>query len=264
MHSKLSQMIATVLKELDSLRQELINHKLYTKVNSIEDIQRFTEDHVFAVWDFMSLLKALQLHLTCVTLPWTPSANPTTRRFINEIVFGEESDVDQHGVTMSHYEMYLDAMEQIGGDTSQVTRFCQLIQEGSNIEEAFSKIDIDESVKEFVIFTFDAIATQKPHIIAAVFTFGREDLIPDMFIEIVKGLSETTTIDKLIYYLERHIELDGDEHGPISLKMVEELCGGDEEKWEEAINYSKQALQQRISLWDGIADKIMQQEAILQ
>lgn len=257
-------MIATVLKELDPLRQELINHKLYSKVNSIEDIQRFTENHVFAVWDFMSLLKALQLHLTCVTLPWIPSANPTTRRFINEIVFGEESDVDQHGATMSHYEMYLAAMEQIGADTSVVIRFCQLIQEGNNIKEAFSQIDADATVKQFVTFTFDAIATQKPHIIAAVFTFGREDLIPDMFIEIVKGLGEASAIDNLIYYLERHIELDGDEHGPISLKMVEELCGDDEKKWEEAINYSKQALQQRISLWDGIAEKIMQQEVILQ
>jgi len=257
-------MINDILNELDSLRQELINHPLYKSVNTKEDVQLFTQQHVFAVWDFMSLLKALQLHLTCVSLPWTPSSNPTTRRFINEIVFGEESDIDQHGITMSHYEMYLAAMEQIGADSSQMNHFCDLIQEGNTIAETFEQVNAPKEVQEFVEFTFEVIATQKPHIIAAVFTFGREDLIPDMFIEIVKGLNTDSKIDKLIYYLERHIELDGDEHGPISLKMVEELCGEDQLKWDEALLYSKKALQHRIFLWDVITEKIALKETVLQ
>lgn len=256
-------MINGILNELDSLRKELINHPLYKSVKTKEDVQLFTQQHVFAVWDFMSLLKALQLHLTCVSLPWTPSSNPTTRRFINEIVFGEESDIDQYGVTMSHYEMYLAAMEQIGADTSQMNLFCKSIQEGNSINKAFEQIHVSKAVQEFVAFTFEVIATQKPHIIAAVFTFGREDLIPDMFIEIVKGLGQDATIDKLVYYLERHIELDGDEHGPISLKMVEELCGQDQVKWDEALAYSKKALLHRIALWSDIALAIENQKVVL-
>ncbi|NQY30575.1 MAG: DUF3050 domain-containing protein [Flavobacteriaceae bacterium] len=256
-------MINHILDKLDPLRKELVNHPLYKEVKTEEDIQLFTQQHVFAVWDFMSLLKALQLHLTCVSLPWTPSSNPTTRRFINEIVFGEESDVDQHGVTMSHYEMYLEAMQQLGADTSQMEHFCGLIQEGASFEKAFQQIKIPEAVKDFVSFTFEVIATQKPHVIAAVFTFGREDLIPDMFIEIVKGIGDKQAIDKLIYYLERHIELDGDEHGPISLKMVEELCGQDQVKWDEALIYSKKALQHRIGLWNSIASGIKEQKSVL-
>jgi len=256
-------MINGILNELDSLRQELINHPLYKSVNTKEDIQLFTQQHVFAVWDFMSLLKALQLHLTCVNLPWTPSSNPTTRRFINEIVFGEESDVDQQGVAMSHYEMYLAAMQQIGADTFQMNQFCYLIQEKKTVEQALEQVNIPKEVEAFVIFTFEVIATQKPHIIAAVFTFGREDLIPDMFIEIVKGLNTDSKIDKLVYYLERHIELDGDEHGPISLKMVEELCGKDQGKWDEALVYSKKALQHRIALWDSITSTINEQKRVL-
>jgi len=256
-------MINYILEELDSLRAELVNHSLYKEVNTTKDLQLFTELHAFAVWDFMSLLKALQLHLTCVSLPWTPSTNPTTRRFINEIVFGEESDVDQKGETMSHYEMYLEAMQQVGADTSQMEQFCGLIQEGISIEKAFQQIKIPEAVKDFVSFTFEVIATQKPHVIAAVFTFGREDLIPDMFIEIVKGLGDKQVIDKLVYYLERHIELDGDEHGPISLKMVEELCGKDQVKWDEALMYSKKALQHRIGLWNSIASGIKEQKSVL-
>jgi len=256
-------MIENILAQLDSLRKELVNHSLYKSVKTKEDIQLFTQQHVFAVWDFMSLLKALQVHLTCVSLPWTPTSNPTTRRFINEIVFGEESDVDQYGITMSHYEMYLAAMEQIGADTSEMNLFCDAIKKGETLEQAFQTINVSTAVQEFVAFSFEVIATNKPHIIAAVFTFGREDLIPDIFIEIVKGLSKDLSIDKLVYYLERHIELDAGEHGPISLKMVEELCGDDQEKWDEALVFSKKALQHRITLWNAIALEIEKHKAVL-
>lgn len=247
-------MIEKVLEALDPLREQLVQHPLYTQIHTRKDVQKFTETHVFAVWDFMSLLKALQQHLTGVALPWTPTKNPVTRRFINEIVFGEESDVDRNGVAMSHYEMYLEAMQQLGASTNQVTQFVAQIQNGNTISQAFNTIKANPVVEAFINFTFEVIATQKPHVIAAVFTFGREDLIPDMFIELVKGLGTASETDKLIYYLERHIELDGDEHGPMSLKMIEELCGDDNQKWEEAIHYSKQALQQRILLWNHILE----------
>ncbi|MFL1895075.1 DUF3050 domain-containing protein [Aquimarina sp. 2-A2] len=240
----------------------MLSHSLYDHIATIEDLQRFTEAHVFAVWDFMSLLKGLQQHLTCVTLPWVPSANPTTRRFINEIVFGEESDIDAEGQPMSHYEMYLEAMQQLGADTSTIRSFVTQISQSKSLEDAFSAITIHPSVREFISFTFDVLATNKPHIIAAVFAFGREDLIPDLFIALVKGLAKDKAqqLDKLVYYLERHIELDGDEHGPISLRMVEELCQQDTEKWEEATRYSQLALQKRIDLWDGIYHTIAQSE----
>jgi len=159
--------------------------------------------------------------------------------------------------------MYLEAMQQLGANTLQMEQFCGLIQEGVSVEKAFQQINIPETVKDFVSFTFEVIATQKPHVIAAVFTFGREDLIPDMFIEIVKGIGDKQAIDKLVYDLERHIELDGDEHGPISLKMVEELCGQDKLKWDEALIYSKKALQHRIGLWSSISSGIKEQKNVL-
>ncbi|MBP2831577.1 DUF3050 domain-containing protein [Aquimarina sp. U1-2] len=245
--------IENITKELEPLRVQLQTHSLYQDIKDIEGVRVFMQNHVFAVWDFMSLLKSLQFHLTTVNVPWIPSSNPKTRRFINEIVLAEESDVNQAGESVSHFEMYLNAMQEAGADTLQINRLLQQLCDNKTVEEGLESIATIDEVKDFVEFTFQVIATNKPHIIAAVFTFGREDLIPDMFIALVKSIASSSgsALTHLIYYLERHIELDGDEHGPLSLEMVETLCTNKKE-WNEALYYSKKALEKRITLWTGI------------
>jgi hypothetical protein len=249
--------LAQLKKALQPVREQLVHHPLYNSLQTIEDIRCFTEQHVYAVWDFMSLLKSLQRHLTCVQLPWVPVGSGNTRYLINEIVLGEETDVDEAGQRMSHFELYLQAMTQMEADTTPVELFLAQVQEGISVRQAMQQQYMLPAVQDFVNHTFSVIEQQPAHVQAAVFTFGREDLIPGMFISMVKELSEKNPqISIFRYYLERHIEVDGDHHSHLAMEMVSELCGDDEVKWQEATQASLLALQQRKLLWDAVLQQV--------
>ena len=250
--------IEKIEEQISGLRERLKNHELYYHLSEVRDIKIFMEKHVYAVWDFMSLLKALQQQLTCVSVPWKPSSNAKTARFINEIVMGEESDIDVNGTPISHYQMYIDAMKEVGANTNGIDHFLNSLRSSVSVLETINQVPLHPAVKDFLKLTFETIATGKPHLVAAAFTFGREDLIPDMFIEIVGKAAKknATSYPRFMYYLNRHIEIDGDEHGPLSLKMVSELCGEDALKWQEAAEVAQKSLAVRIALWDAIDQEI--------
>jgi hypothetical protein len=239
---------------LSPLRQQLHAHSLYSRIHHLGDIRLFMESHVFAVWDFMSLLKALQRTLTCVDVPWIPTPFPRSRRFINEIVLGEESD-EYQGRAISHFELYLEAMEQAKADTRPIRGLLRNVsrEPGELIFE-----DVPPAAKEFVATTFQTIRDGSPAALAAAFAFGREDAIPDMFRSLVRHLSHTLNgeLDLFVWYLERHIEIDGEDHGPLALEMVSDLCGDDPEAWEDASQAAEQALHARLRLWDGVLAQI--------
>lgn len=246
------------LKEsIAEVRSQIVAHPLYGSIQSPEDARIFSEYHVFPVWDFMSLLKALQRGLTCVEVPWVPVGSANTRYLINEIVVGEESDVDENGKRVSHYELYLRAMEQLGADMGPIKSFVENVCK-QPVREVINEAELPEAVKDFLRFTFGVIATGKVHEIAAVFTFGREDLIPDMFMKMVCRLDERFpgTVSIFKYYLERHIEVDGDHHSILSMEMVKDLCGDDAVKWREAGEAAKRGLEARLALWDFIFEEM--------
>lgn len=251
--------IDSIQNKIKDHRNKLLEHKLYSNIESIKDLQVFTENHIYAVWDFMSLLKALQIRLTCTKTPWLPNNNSQTAYLINEIVLAEETDINQVGVRKSHYELYLDAMIDIGAKTEKPVEIINEIANSENIFNAIENINIHPNIKNFLNFTFSVIDEGKPHKIAAIFTFGRENLIPNMFNEILREFEKNVSegdISKLIYYFERHIELDEDEHGPMALEMVSMLAENDPVKWKEIEDISIEALEKRILLWDAINEQI--------
>ena len=127
--------IQTVNASIQPQKDILLNHPLYKKVQNLDDLHRFLESHVYAVWDFMSLLKALQFKLTSTTTPWLPVGNPEIRYLINEIVLAEETDLNLDGGRQSHFEMYIDAMKICGANTFSIEEFLRKHKEFRRISE---------------------------------------------------------------------------------------------------------------------------------
>jgi Protein of unknown function (DUF3050) len=233
-------------------RDEVIAHPLYSSLVTLGDVTTFMEHHVFAVWDFMSLLKSLQRSLTCVQVPWVPNGPAASRRLVNDIVLVEESDELGNGF-ISHFELYLSGMEQAGADTSAINTFIALLRENRPVRAALREANTPEPAARFVATTWKFIEQAPLHCQAAAFAFGREDLIPDMF-ERVAALSDELgdLLSDFVDYLERHIQVDSEEHTPMAMQMLADLCGEDDRKWQECEDTINEALGARVKLWDGI------------
>lgn len=258
------QKIKAIQDRIAKTEEKIVNHPIYKSIQELEDLQSFAEHHVYAVWDFMSLLKALQQKLTCTTWPWMPVGDAETRFLINEIVVGEESDELPDGSHISHYELYLKAMEQLGANTNKIKNLLQALSKGQSLEEALVYAQVPEGAAAFVRFTFEIINSGKPHLMAAVFTFGREDLIPDMFRALVNDLNARfpNQLEPFKYYLDRHIEVDGDHHSHLALQMTANLCGEDDALWAEAEEAVVRALEMRKLLWDSVLKAIERLELV--
>ena len=241
--------------DLGDLRQRLLSHPIYAMVDSPARLSRFMEHHVFAVWDFQSLLVALQQKLTCTTTPWIPTPDREARRLVNEIVLDEESDELPDGTHASHFELYLDAMRQAGANTGPVDRLLALLAAGEPLDRALDRAGVPAAAAAFVRRSFAIIETGSAHRIVAAFTYGREDVIPEMFRPLVASLAaqDPRSWERLRFYLERHIEADDEKHGPACRRIVASLCGTDDGKWADVGATARDALQARIDFWDAIA-----------
>jgi Protein of unknown function (DUF3050) len=240
-----------LVEQVAAARERVVTHPLYDSLDSRSAIATFMEHHVFAVWDFMSLLKSLQRELTCVTVPWVPTGSTDSRRLINAIVLAEESD-EVAGGYVSHFEWYVAAMAEAGADHSVVDRFIDLIRAGEPVPTALGSAGAPRPSAEFVSATWSSVWSAPVHCQAAAFAFGREDLIPDMFTRVVAVNKEQGGLQKFGDYLERHIEVDGEEHTPMAIQVLVDLCGDDMTKWRDCMNTVEAALDARSRLWDGI------------
>lgn len=240
-----------------AFKNRLENHPIYEAVSTIDDLQCFMEHHVYSVWDFMSLIKYLQYEVAPTQYPWVPHGEGSIRRFINELVLEEESDeTNIPGEYSSHFELYHSAMREIGADLTPSVSFIETVQ-NKGINKALELPCIPSPSRTFTSTTFQFIQNNKPHQVAAALALGREHIIPCMFRSI---LEKTGVTDKQApifhFYLNRHIHLDEDFHAPLSLRLLNALCAGDESKIEEAIAAAQQAITARLEFWDGVLEAI--------
>jgi hypothetical protein len=235
------------------LKEQLERHPVYASLETISDLRCFMEHHVYSVWDFMSLLKFLQEKIAPTNYPWYPHAWSSVRRFINEIVMEEESDQSYfRNKYSSHFEIYQDAMREIGADVSHSEKFIESIRK-HNFETAIEIPVIPPAAKQFMKSTFNFISSAKPHVVGAAFAFGREQLIPDMFEAILERIGlEEDECPIFHYYIDRHIEVDDGKHGPLSIKLIEYLAGEDTLKEQQVLVAAVKALKARLLFWDEV------------
>lgn len=236
------------------LRHELETHPVFAEIAHAEALRSFMQVHVFAVWDFMSLTKRLQRDLTCVELPWMPPANPEAARLINDIVLAEESDIDADGHPASHLDLYLKAMRDVGASTAQFDHFLSALRGGASLSDALARAEVPRFVRDFVEHTIGTCLRGSTLEVMSSFFYGRENVIPPMFQSLLDrwGLSEGQA-PGFVYYLQRHIELDGDSHGPAASRLIQAELARDADGLARARDAAREAMAARRALWDGTA-----------
>jgi hypothetical protein len=245
---------------LCGLRAALLDHPIYTHVSSPADLMLFMEDHVFAVWDFMSLLKRLQQDMTCIRVPWFPADNAKAARLINDIVIGEETDVGPDGSYVSHLALYLRAMRDIGASTRQFEKFRSLVLVGVPVEVALARIGAPPHVQAFVAHMMALASSGSTEEVLAAFFYGREDIIPEMFSRLLDTLygakHNNGRLRHFIYYIDRHIELDSDSHGPKGRELLEDMVANSPHRDARAWRAACMSIEARIGLWNGTLSKL--------
>lgn len=237
--------------------QSLLKHPIYSKLTTLASLRTFMESHVFAVWDFMTLLKTLQINLTCTKTPWIPPSNIEAARFVNEIVLSEETDEVEPGTYFSHFDLYIKAMEEVDANTQPVKDFVSELRKGTPPHEILNSLGVSDFVKSFVTTTLE-ITKNKPHQVASAFLFGREEIIPGMFRQLLNQLEGTADLKCPYFqiYLQRHIQLDETKHAPMGRKLLDNLCKGSPVMWQEAYEMACHAVEARYSLWDGVLQSL--------
>lgn len=218
------------------------------------------EHHVYAVWDFMPLVTALQMSITRLETRWSPTKCLVYQAYINQMALEERSDstlVEMFGAThANHFECYRRAMAEVGANIEPISRFIDIASR-DGIEAALTRSDIPVPARRFVYFTFDIIERNQAHLLAAALAYGRETLVPQLFRPLLKALKVSRALAPNLYgYLERHVQLDEQEHGPLAIHMAQELCDGQTTRLADAVEVAEQSLAVRLELWDGILDAL--------
>ena len=244
-------------KELSQLKKSIRGHTLFSNKLSNRQIAIFMESHIYSVWGFMSLLKSLQYALSSNNLPWIPTSNTTNGlvNFINEIVLSEESEHIKGIGFISHFEIYLLAMEEIGAKVNNIKKLIKNIENNKKYKNAILDIKIHKEVRDFLDFDIKTSQSNSLPKIIGGFTLAREQVIPNMFEYIIPAIKDKKSAKHFITYLRRHISIDGDRHGPLASKLLETICSSNKDMC-TAYQSGIKSLKLRLKVWDKVASEL--------
>jgi hypothetical protein len=211
---------------------------------------------VWCVWDFMALLKSLEQGLLRDEIEWIPPQDGSIGAFIYEILLTEETDITDSGSgRCSHFETYLKAMRQAGADTKAIDIFIANLKAKRGFVASITDSGIPEAALKFVNNTIKH-ARSDLHKVVSVFCLSREGIIPGMFTFFLDNITLQSDLSTFHWYLKRHIEIDSDSHGPLSVKLFKMVVGNDKQKLTEGLEAALDALNARQKLLDSIHSQI--------
>lgn len=245
---------------------ELTQHPILHAVSDRAGLRVFMASHVYAVWTHISLVKRLQHELTSVAVPWVPPRSRHAARLINELVTGVECDLDADGAPISHYELYLDAMQNVGADTRSIRRFVQLIDDGSSsaLERAFDSATTPQHVRTYVRHALRVARQGSLAQVMGCFLHERDISLQQSITRLLAEWTRTSpALPRLAYYLERHSQLECGRHAERLQRVVQELDSTSPRFADDVLASARESLGTRIRFWDGVLAEIRHSTASL-
>lgn len=265
MTSSISAAETTASDTILDLRQKLTRHPLYQRIDSMEALRCFMESHVFAVWDFMSLVHAMKRHLSPQRQLWTPGPSPAHLRTVYEILRDEETDSWPHPAdgtlhTTSHFQMYRMAMSEVGADTRAIDELVGHASRSSTVPEDVAQwMQLPDDLRGFLNLHLCLVREDEFPAISAAFYYGREAILPDLFEQVLaQPWFQQSKAPLFVTYCQRHIELDGDSHGDLARQIFQWATQDDPQKEAMGLEAAVQTLQARLSMLDGVLIRMEQ------
>ncbi len=235
--------------------QILENHKLYERVADEASLRLFIEHHVICVWSYNFLLRDIHQELVTMIHPLNSQSQKEAIRLVSEMILEEEVEEQNDGTLVSHLEIYLEAMQDLGANISPIVSFFDLQDSGQTWQTALKHAHFPTAVSRYAR-KMSRIAEGPLHERAAALFYEGEPFIPDAFLMRLGLLGNAVKIGRLLDYFERHIEGLKRPGFSASGRLVEILCGDDEQMALEAEKAAEEAMKNRVDLWNQISDKL--------
>ena len=237
--------------------QILESHKLYERIYNEQALRLFVEHHVICVWAYNFLLRQIHQEVVALVHPLNSQAQKEAIRLVSKIILEEEVEEQHDGSLLSHLEIYLEAMQDLGADISPVVCFFDMQEAGYTWQEALKHANFSAPVALYAR-KISRLAQQPIHERAAALFYEGEPYIPDSFLEQLGQMGTKAKVNRLLDYFERHIEGLKRPGFSASGRLVEIFCGDNELLNEDAEKAAEQAMKNRIELWDHLLELVMQ------